>query len=324
MRYRTLGSTKLTVSEIGFGSWGIGGETAEGPNSYGKTDDAASRDALRTAFEHGITFFDTSNIYGYGHSEELIGETFKGMRDKVVIASKVGFTKHGGPHDLRPQYVRQELEKSLKRLQTDYLDLYQLHSPPLEMVQKDQSLLETFRELKREGKIRAFGYSVKHPNDALVAVGDFGFECIQVNLNMIDERAIENGLLTLAEEKNVGIIARTPFAFGFLTDTITDLNFPPYDHRSVWPRLQLERWAKASQLFSIVRERRGWNPAELALKFCLAFPAVSTVIPGILTPEQAIENASASNEESLSTDEIEKVIQIYKDNIFFERPVVKH
>lgn len=319
MKYRELGKTGIEVSEIGFGTWGIGGTTIDGANSYGATDDAVSKKALLRALELGITFFDTSNIYGYGHAEELLGDAFHDRRDKVVIASKVGFMKHGGPWNLEPAYVRGELEKTLARLKTDYLDLYQIHSAPLTVVEEHPEYVETFRELKREGKIRAFGYSVKSPDEGLRAVGEFGFEALQVNFNMIDQRAIENGLLKLAEDRSVGIIARTPFCFGFLTDTITNLNFPKDDHRSVWPRAQLELWARAPKLFASLREARGWSAAELALKFCLSFPAISTVIPGILTPKEAEENAAASDTGLLSEEEIRKAEEIYHANVFFDK-----
>lgn len=323
MKYRQLGSTGITVSEIGFGTWGIGGATDDGANSYGETDDLVSREALREAFRLGITFYDTSNIYGYGHAEELLGEVFESDRDKVVIASKVGFVKHGGPWELDSGYIREELEKTLKRLRTDYLDLYQLHSPPVEMVRNNPECVATLRELKREGKIRAFGYSVKNPADGFPALQDFGFEVLQVNFSLIDQRARDNGLFDLAREKGVGIIARTPFSFGFLTDTITDLNFPKEDHRSTWPRQQLELWANAPKLFASLREGKGWSAAELALKFCLSFPAISTVIPGILTPEQAREDAGASELADLTQEEVAKAIKVYQNHEFFDKSLKK-
>jgi aryl-alcohol dehydrogenase-like predicted oxidoreductase len=319
MRYRKLGNTGIDVSEVGFGTWGIGGRTDDGPNSYGATDDDISLEALQRAFELGINFFDSSNIYGYGHAEELLARAFGKVRGKVVIASKVGFVKHGGPWQIDPKYVRAELEKTLKRLGADYLDLYQLHSPPIEMLKEHPEYVDTFRELKKEGKIRAFGYSVKHPSEGLTAINDFGFEVIQTNFSLIDQRALENGLFDLAREKNIGIIARTPFSFGFLTDTITDLNFPKDDHRSTWPKAQLKLWAQASKLFEYLRDGKDWTAADLALMFCLSFPAVSTVIPGILTPEQAKEDARAGSLPLLSAEEINKAIETYKSHTFFDR-----
>lgn len=319
MKYRTLGSTGLQVSEIGFGTWGIGGATSDGPNSYSATDDKVSLAALNRALELGINFYDTSNIYGYGHSEELLAQAFKSKRDKVIIASKVGFLKHGGSWQLDPAYVRAELEKTLQRLETDYLDLYQVHSAPVSLFKEHPEYAETFRQLKKEGKIRAFGYSVKSPADALIAINEFGFEAVQVNFSLIDQRAIESGLLDLAEKKKVGVIARTPFCFGFLTDTITNLNFPKDDHRSTWPREQLELWAGAPRLFAPLREGKKWTASQLALKFCLSSKSVSSVIPGIMNPHEAEVNASASDLADLTPAEVQQAIQIYKSNTFFKR-----
>jgi aryl-alcohol dehydrogenase-like predicted oxidoreductase len=317
MRYRLLGKTGIKVSEIGFGTWPIGGSTSDGPNSYGATDDRVSLRALERAFELGITFYDTSNIYGYGHAEELLGKAFSKKRDKVVIASKVGCLKHRGAYNLQPQYIRDELEKTLRRLQSDYLDLYQIHSAPIELIKEHPEYVETFHELKREGKIRAFGYSVKSPQDGLIAIRDFGFEALQVNFNLIDQRVIDCGLFDLAENRQTGLIVRTPFCFGFLTDTITDLNFPPDDHRSVWPKEQLELWLRAPKLFAPLRKARGWTAAEFALKFCLSFPLVSSVIPGIMTPEEAEENAHVSDLPPLTESEISIIRKIYLENEFF-------
>src|SRR5689334_18538686 len=189
MNYRPLGNTGIQVSEIGFGTWGIGGATTDGANSYSATDDAVSLSALNKALEVGINFFDTANIYGYGHAEELLGRAFSKKRDKAIIASKVGFIKHGGPWQLDGQYIRSELEKTLRRIKSDYVDLYEIHSPPIEMIQSQPECIETLRALKKEGKIRSFGLSIKNPNDGLIAINELCFETIQVNFSLIDQRA---------------------------------------------------------------------------------------------------------------------------------------
>ncbi len=295
MKYRAIGKTGIKVSEIGFGAWGIGGETFDGAHSYGATDDNESKRALQRAFELGITFYDTSDIYGYGHSEDLLGEVFGKRRDKVVIAGKAGFTKHNGPHDLSPAYLRKCLEGSLKRLRTDYLDIYQLHTPPMDLVEKTPEAIEELKKMKQEGKIRAIGISVKNPADAIPAIEKYGFESIQVNFNMIDQRALEFGVFDLAEKHGAGIVVRTPLAYGFLTGTIKDIHFGPHDHRSAWPENQLKRWAEAPELFAFLSKGKDWTPTQLALKFCISFPAVSVVIPGILHPSEAEENAKASD-----------------------------
>ena len=193
MRYRPLGKTGLTVSEIGFGGWGIGGPSP-GATSYGPTDDAVSLRTLERAFEQGITLYDTSNAYGDGHSEALIGQAFKQRRTQVVIATKAGFPRFDQDQDFSPGQLRASLEGSLRRLQTDHVDLFQLHSPPIALLRDDPAILATLRSLVQEGKARAFGLSVRAPEDGLVAIRELGFPVVQVNLNLLDQRAVGNGL----------------------------------------------------------------------------------------------------------------------------------
>ena len=150
MRYRLLGGTGILVSEIGFGAWGIGGITP-GPTSYGNTNDKDSRRALRCALENEINFYDTSNLYGDGHSEILIGETFKGVRDRVIIATKAGLLKYNHPPDFSEKAIRNSLGGSLRRLQTDYIDILQYHNPPKKLFQENDTTLNLIQKLKQEG-----------------------------------------------------------------------------------------------------------------------------------------------------------------------------
>lgn len=317
MNYRILGNTGIKVSEIGFGAWGIGGLT-KGRSSYGPTDDNESKRALRTALEEGITFYDTSDMYGYGHSEELIGEVFESLRDKVIIATKVGFLEHLGPQDFSPQNVRNALEKSLKRLKTDYVDVYQLHSPAIEELIKRPENLETFIKLQREGKIRAIGISVVGPTDGVRVVKEFpNVRVIQTNLNLIDQRALEIGLLDLAEQQHVGIIARTPLCFGFLADERPQ-EFHPRDHRTSRPPEQLKRWQSAPDLFMPLNKGKSRTFAQLALQFCLSQKAVASVIPGMTKVGRVIENATASTLGPLNQHELHKIQCIYMSQAFFD------
>jgi aryl-alcohol dehydrogenase-like predicted oxidoreductase len=177
--------------------------------------------------------------------------------------------------------------------------------------------VSTMLELKKEGKIRAFAISVKNPTDAAAAINEFGAEVIQLNFNMIDQRAFELGAFDLAKEKKVGVIARTPLAFGFLSGKINDLHFNPKDHRSVWSEAQLKRWAEAPDLFSFVNRDPNRTPTQLALQFCLGFDAISTVIPGMLNEAEVNENAVASDLPKLSKEELEAIETVYKGNEFF-------
>jgi len=314
MKYRQLGATGLKVSEIGFGAWGIGGNV-NGSVAYGPTDDNESRRALQRAFELGITFYDTADFYGFGHSEELIGQALRDVRAQVVIATKVGLLDATGRYDFTRRHIKHSIEGSLRRLGTDYVDLYQLHSPPMDAL--DDGVLATLQLLQAEGKIRAFGISVRSPDDGLVAISLFGFKCIQVNFNLVDQRALENGLIQKCEAENVGIIVRTPLCFGFLTgDYSVNSRFEESDHRARWAPQQVQRWAEALQVFQDDAGKVG-KPTYFALRFCLSYSAVSTAIPGMLKVQHVEENVIASGLESLSESKLRGIEKIYRSKHFF-------
>lgn len=311
MKYRKLGDTGLEVSEVGFGAWGIGG------NSYGPVDDDVSKEALRLAFDLGVTFYDTSDLYGSGHSEELIGEVLKDVREEIFIATKGGTLFHM-PQDFSPKHIRKAIEASLKRLQTDYIDLYQLHSPPIDLLNQNDDIIQTLESLQREGKIREIGISVRSPDDGLIAIEKFGFKVVQVNFNLIDQRAMENGLLYLSKKENVGIIVRTPLGFGYLAGNMKgNEKFEGIDHRKNWPVEQLRRWAKAHTLFSFLNQDKNRTPAQLALKFCLTYESVSTVIPGMMNCNEVRENVMVSELPPLTEEELLRIKLIYESNIFY-------
>lgn len=316
MNYRRLGRTGLVVSEVGFGAWGIGGQT-DGLTSYGKTDDAVSLAALRRALDAGITFVDTSCVYGYGHSEELIGEAFKHDRDRVVIATKTGYTKWTDQSDFSPEVIRQSLDMSLQRLKSDYVDLLQLHNPKPSVV-NDPAVSGVLNDIVRAGKARAWGVSMRSPAEALEIMQHPDVGSVQVNLNMMDVRAVDSGLLDAAAEKDIGIIARTPLCFGFLTGTITkDTVFPPGDHRNGWSPAQIQRWIEGANDLHTAAAAPGDTHVQVALRFCLSFPSVASVIPGILTPAEIDENASAGMLGPLPPEALEAILTINRQQSFF-------
>jgi aryl-alcohol dehydrogenase-like predicted oxidoreductase len=320
MKYRALGRTSLSVSEIGFGGWGIGGRTV-GHTSYGETDDATSLAALSRALDCGITFFDTSSAYGDGHSEALIGQAFSGSgRDKVVIATKAGYDSWDRAPDFSPAAIEASAEKSLARLRSDYVDLFQLHNPPAEAL-REGALREMLDRLLAAGKIRAWGVSAKSPAEAIEALVEFGAPVVQANFNMMDVRIIDSGLLHEVERRGAGFIGRTPLCFGFLSGAIgRDTTFPPGDHRLGWPRAQLDNWIDgASDLLAAVGARPGTAGAQAALRFCLAMSALSTTIPGILTPEEAEQNAAASDIGPLPAEAVTAALEINRRRQFFVR-----
>ena len=317
MNYRSLGRTGLVVSEIGFGAWGIGGRTVS-QTSYGDTDDRTSLAALACAHDCGITFFDTSAAYGNGHSEELIGEALSGVRHKAVLATKAGYEAWDRPPDFSAAAIVASTERSLGRLRTDYLDLLLLHNPPLDVLLA-ADVQEALAHLVASGKIRSWGASAKGPADALKALQACDVPVIQANFNMMDVRAVTSGLFEEVSRRSAGFIARTPLCFGFLSGTVTrDTKFPPGDHRLGWSSAQLANWIDgAGDLLEVVSASPGLAGVQAALRFCLAFPEVSTTIPGILTPAEAGQNAAASGLGALPRDAVAAVLAINRSRQFF-------
>lgn len=317
MHFRNLGRTGLAVSEIGFGGWGIGGARG-GHASYGPTDDRESASALLRALDLGVNLFDTSDIYGHGHGESLIGRTLGPFRRKVVITSKTGYVDSSGKQDFSAERIRRSAEESLKRLQTDYIDLYQLHDPPMKLLRADPRVVGAMDDLLASGLIRAIGVSVRSPDDGLTAVREFGFKNIQVNFNMVDQRAVQNGLFDLCAQNGIGVICRTPLSFGFLTGKYSaDTEFGEGDHRRAWSGEQRAMWATSFERFATVVQGQGQTSAQTALRFCLSYPAVSTAIPGMLNPRHVEENAAASDLGPLPAGERQSIERIYSQNTFF-------
>lgn len=302
------------VSAIGFGAWGIGGCTP-GATSYGETDDQESLRALNAAFDRGITFYDTSNVYGNGHSEELIGACFEGRRSDVIIATKAGITASYRGYDFSPAALRTSLEGSLRRLRTDYVDVLQLHNGTLDIVTGDPEVVELMQRFVTEGKVRCWGISTLSPEDALALIDVAGVGCFQVNCNILDWRAVDAGLLAQASARGIGIIARTPLASGFLAGSVgKDTVFPANDHRSRWQRERIVTWIEAAQAAA-----DGVNLADtpggrvaLALRFCLSVEGVATVIPGMLTPSEVLASVAACEQGPLGRDVMQSIEDVYR------------
>ena len=315
MRYRQLGRTGLRVSEIGFGAWGIGGD------SYGSVDDGESCEALLKAFERGITLFDTADLYGAGHSETLIGRTLRPVRDCIVLATKGGTLPHSGfymPQDFSATHLAKALDASLLRLGTDHVDLYQLHSPELPLSNSDE-IKEFVRNAKDSGKIGLFGVSVRSPADALVAIRELGAQCVQLNFNLLDQRCVESGVLDQCEKAGVGVIARTPLCFGFLSGNLSgNETFGSRDHRRNWPREQLVRWAEGARLFEGVAATRGLQLSQLALLYCLSPLSVSSVIPGMLNRSEVLMNASIAEMPALDAATVGRLRELYRLHNFYD------
>jgi aryl-alcohol dehydrogenase-like predicted oxidoreductase len=312
VRYRKLGRTEIFVSEIGFGTWGIGGE------SYGKVEDIESIKALRRAFELGINFFDTADIYGHGKSERLIANALGDVREKIIIASKVGYVATNARYDFQIEkqnfsqsYIKDCLKGSLDRLSTNYMDIYLLHSPPTEMI-TDKAVYLTLTHLKERGRVKYIGVSLRKIEDGFIAIESGMYDIIEITYNLVYQKAREINLLKKCYDHGIGIIIKSPLSNGFLTGKY---KLPPVfqenDHRPRWPIEQINYWISALNRYSQIWRDKKWTNTQAALKFCLSTSYVSTVIPGMKTTSQVEKNASVANGSYFSQEEISEIIKRY-------------
>jgi len=305
MKYREFGKTGIKVSEVGMGCWAIGGN--QFGNSYGSTDDVASIKTIKRAMELGCDFFDTADVYGHGHSEELLGLALHKSRDKVFIATKVGgaYMYGGNPNwgsvNFSEDYIRFALEKSLQRLKTSYLDLYQLHNPPLQLI-KDGKIFDVLGELKKEGKIKFFGISI-HTWEEGEAALKHEIDSIQCVFNMLDPKQYE--VIEGARVKGVAIIAREPLCNGFLVDNPKRGPFEEGDIRNQMPKNYVENLAGAAKELREMFKYREEPLSQIALKYVLMSKGVSVTIPGAKTPEQLEQNLKASDIPDLTEKDLE-------------------
>ncbi len=276
MHVNVLGTTSVKVSEIGYGCMSLG------------HDHTKNAKLLHRALTLGVTFFDTADLYDRGFNEESVGRAFKGMREQVVIASKVGNRWRedgtGWDWDASPTYIRQAVEASLKRLQTDYLDLYQLHGGTLD--DDIDGVIETFEDLKAQGLIRAYGISSIRPNVIREWVARSQMASVMMQYGLLDRRP-EEAVLDLLDQNGVSVIVRGPVAKGILS--ASGAAKVPNGFLDHTPEV-LESTREALQ--SLVTPER--STAQLALRYALSQPAVATVIPGASEVKQLEENVGAA------------------------------
>lgn len=325
MDYRDLGRTGWKVSEVSFGAWAIGG-------SWGEVSKGDAVAALNTALDLGVNFIDTADVYGDGRSEQIIAEVLKGRSEEVIVATKAG--RRLDPH-VADGYNRENLtafvERSLKNLQTDCLDLVQLHCPPTEVYYRPE-VFGVMDDLVQAGKIRYYGVSVEKVEEALKAIEYPNVQTVQIIFNMFRHRPA--GLFFReAKARQVGILARVPLASGLLTGKMTrETSFAEDDHRNfnrhgeafdvgeTFSGVDYETGLDAVDELKTLKPE-GMTMAQFALRWILMFDAVSCVIPGAKRPSQAEDNVRAAEMPPLSDAIMEKVEALYNDKI---RPQVHH
>jgi aryl-alcohol dehydrogenase-like predicted oxidoreductase len=305
----------MRVSEIGFGAWAIGG-------SWGPVKDKESLAALNRAVDLGVNFIDTADVYGEGRSEQLIARLLKERKEEIFVATKAG--RRLSPHTA-DGYNRGNLEafvdRSLRNLGTDSIDLLQLHCPPTEVYQRPE-VFRALDELKRKGKIRYYGVSVEKVAEALKATEYEDLQSVQIIFNMFRLKPATE-FFPKAKERKVGVVVRVPLASGLLTGKINaQTKFPEDDHRNfnrhgeafdvgeTFSGVNLETGLKAvEELKTIVP--RGVTLAQIALRWILMFDSVTCAIPGAKRPEQVEENVRAVLLPPLSNGIMSKVQTVY-------------
>ena len=317
MNYNKLGKTDIKVSEIGFGAWAIALDW------WGKKieEDEAKR-MLKKAFDVGINFFETGDLYGKGKSEKLIGEVFKDMRDEIVISTKYGYDFSGVeqighkelPQNFEEDFTRMALRNSLERLQTDHLDMYGLHNPKLKNI-RDDSIFNVPDSLIADEAIKAYqvalGPAIGWTQEGLEAMDRPNISAVQTVYNIL-EQTPGNELMKKAEEKNVGILVRVPEASGILTGKVNaDTKFDENDHRSV---RKLE-WLKASlqkvEQLKPIAERNGLNITEFAMKFMMTKKGFASVLPTMISEEEIINYAEMADGKYISDSDMKEVEELY-------------
>lgn len=307
MHYRSFGGDAARVSEVGLGCWQLGGD------QWGDVSDADALAILHAAADAGTTFLDTADVYGAGRSEELVGRFLKERTGDFFVATKLGrFPRPGLPDNCTPANIRAHTEASLKRLGVETLDLTQLHCVPLDILERGE-VFDVLRQLKQEGKIRRFGASVESTAEAKVCLAQPGLASLQVIFNVYRQTPIAS-FFPECRAKGVAVIVRLPLASGLLAGKYTPgTTFAANDHRTfnrngekfnvgeTFAGLGFEKGLEVTEKLRPLVPA-GVAMARFALRWCLDFPEVATIIPGARNPAQAAGNAAASNEPPLSAE----------------------
>ncbi len=319
MKFRVIGQTGINVSEVGLGTWQLGGD-------WKRVDDKTARTILKEAVDQGVNFFDTADVYGRGLSESRIGKFLKGCSEKVFVATKLGrFSDPGWPKNFSLTNFRGHTEASLKRLGTEALDLTQIHCLPTEFLKKGD-LFEWLRILKKEGKIKNFGASVESMEEAIYCLKQEGLASLQVIFNIFRQKPIST-LLEQAKQKGVALLVRLPLASGLLSGKFRKkTKFSKNDHRyynrdgRIFNVGETFAGIPFEKGIELVEELKAFIPvgmtmAQMALRWILDFGAVTAVIPGATNSKQVTENVSASYLPPLSKDLHFKLKEFYDKKV---------
>jgi aryl-alcohol dehydrogenase-like predicted oxidoreductase len=310
MQYSMLGRTGIRVSVVGLGTMVHAGH-------FGPMNDSESLSAIDTALELGVNFIDTSDAYGAGYSESLLGKALRGRRDKVVLATKGGNVMVGperGKRKFTADYINGVLEQSLQRLETDWIDLYQLHNPSVEVIEHGE-VWEVLERAKKAGKIRHYGVSINTVDEGLAAAKTGRSDTIQAEYNLLMQEPADT-FFPRAQEADIGIIARVPLRRGILTGKMTLEDQKRFQADDVRARgftgdLFKKELEKTERLRFLVHDPVK-SLGQAAIAFCLAHPAVSVTIAGARNDQQMRENAAAA-ELSIPPNELQRARDLWRN-----------
>lgn len=323
MLKRPFGDTGLQIGEVGLGCWQLGG------GDWGDISDDEALAILGAAVAGGVNFFDTADVYGGGRSEALIGKFLKENKEPVFVATKLGRASDPGwPGNFTEKAVRAHTEASLERLGVEAIDLTQLHCVPPEVLRQGD-IFEWLRQLQKEGKIKRFGASVESMEEAEVCLGQHGLLSLQIIFNIFRQKPVDT-LFERAKRQNVAIIVRLPLASGLLTGKYTkDTKFAEQDHRNynrdgqafnvgeTFAGLPFETGVELADALKsfISQDRHGMSLAQMALRWCLDYEAVSVIIPGAKNTAMVAANAAVSDIDPLSSELHETLSDFYKQRV---------
>ena len=320
MKYRQLGTTELSVSEVGFGVWTVA------TNWWGKRSEQENVNLLVKAYDLGVNFYDTADTYSEGYGEEILAKALGKQRHDILIGTKFGYDIYSPfervGHQERPQkwtadYIRYACEQSLRRLQTDYIDLFQLHNPRMDAIGQDE-LFDLLDELVKEGKIRYYGAALG-PDIGWFEEGEAVMKhrhvpSVQIIYSMLEQQPARQ-FFPVALEEQTGLLSRVPHASGLLDGTFTrDTVFDPSDHRSHREQEWLDRSLVKLERLGFLSEHIDATIGQIAIKFALSGDRVACVLPNITNMEQLHEFAAAPDSEEIPADDLETTRQLFDEN----------
>jgi aryl-alcohol dehydrogenase-like predicted oxidoreductase len=326
MQYRKLPGSELQVSAVGFGLWTVS------TTWWGIEDDDFARKLLREAYDLGVTFFDTADTYGNGKGETILAEALGEVRDRIVIGTKFGydFYNHGDrregqreiPQDFSVRHLNHALEESLRRLGTDYIDVYLLHNPRFWAIESDD-LFEALEGYKRAGKVRHYGVTmgpaIGWEKEGVAALRQRPISVFQMIHNLLEQDPGRR-FLEAAGEREAAVLVRVPHSSGMLEGKYTaETTFSAKDHRSHRPKEWLTDGLKKLEQLRFLHEGTGRTIGQAAIQYLLADPRIVSVLPNIYDSEQLKEFAEAPETPPLSAEEVSRVDALYDSNFGLPR-----